>query len=338
MRALSLLIVVPALLLAAAAPALAQVAAPRLTPSQAGMPSRYNLVHVNALDISSPAPSIWSTSSLSAGAALSGDVSGPPGLSGSYTGGSARMNLVGEYVAFSLSRVQATLDVIPPAPTAARSFELTDTNFTLGLRFTDWLALGVGRQTMHTGFTDTGVPDDDVRSRDLPLLGASLRFWDSFYLGVASGSDTVRIESFAGSPGTGLTDEGSRSVFRWGLAYSSQSPGLAVHAEYYVEQRKPFALPLIFGPDTRDDAQLTGSTIEVVWANVLFAYEGIDQRITDLAGGIPTEHSSQSTRIALGWVPMGQMGLVLSRTTDRVDQAGSIIEFNGTAMNAVWRF
>ncbi len=328
-----------ALLLAlpGAAPTLAQVAAPRLTPLFIGLPA-ISSVFNPALDTVNPAAQMWAGSSfVGAGVTTQGQNeqsnAGAVLSRGNLDTRLAQLRLMGEFVSLgaTLGKTRYRLQDVA-GPNDIR-FDVLDTRVELALRYTDWLALGVARQASREHTSALLPPGEDMRRTELQLPGASLHF-GVFYLGYASGSEEVRIELAA----SGATDRDRRRVTRSGVGVRDRRETWGYHLEVYREEREPFLLPAAIPGFAGDEIRLSGTTVEVIAWNVLLGFEQSRTDNRQSLFGVSSNFTSDATRASLGWVP--HSGLTLVATGQRGHKRSNMPngEIEALLVSLGWRF
>ena len=333
-----------ALLLAlpGAAPALAQVAAPRLTPLFIGLPAISSAFNP-ALDPVNPAAQMWAGSSfVGAGVTTQGHNEqanlGTVTSRGNLDTRLAQLRLMGDFVSLgaTLGHTRYRLkDTLGPNDI---QFDVIDTRIELALRYTDWLALGVARQASRE-HVRTGVPpDEDVRRTELQLPGASLHF-GVLYLGYASGSEELRIEGAAGVPGVvGATERDRRSVNRTGVGLRDRGDTWGYHLEVYREEREAFQFLVTYPGYVIDEIHLSGSTVEVIAWNVLLGFEKSRTDNRQSVGGIPANFTSDAVRASIGWVPRSGMTLLATGQRGRRLTNASVGQVEALMVSVGWSF
>ena len=241
---------------------------------------------------------------------------------------------VGDFFAIGveIGRVELTL------PGTDFTGEINGSMVNATLQFGEILAIGIGQQNTELirkgTFIDFPIPPflapfEIVEERSLPMVGASLRLADSFFIGVASGSETFNISVFVDiSPVPPLiiigSEEVQRDVTRFGVGYFSRDLENGLHVEVYQEEREAvdlinpdvnLLLPILAGEET------IGATLEVVFTNILIGLEKISTKFTNLTGAVIKEKKEQG--ISLGYAPANGFSIVLTRTDTENTFAGT---------------
>ena len=285
--------------------AMAQVAAPQLTPLQIGSTT------------ANPATLQWNDSSLIGGGLSSGDqtaVSGSapdPANEGDFKANFVQGRIVYDF--FSIGAETASIEIdLGDSAVGVTNEELIVTQYALAFRIGDALALGVGQEKLEFEQSQPPTPTTTFEL-SLPIAGVSLRLADIYYLGLAAGTENLKANFLVG--------EFDRKVTRYGAGLRTERNNFQFHVEVARENREPFKVTA-FG-QTFDALEQTASTAvaEAIWGNILVG--GLvatrTQRSEDPAGA-PTEDEEISERtIAVGWVPKIGMSLVVTINTQETE-------------------
>lgn len=295
-------------LLLCAAAVQAQVAAPRLGDvGSVTDPSTINNTGYITVGPSNPAVLPWHASSM-LGASVMTDITreDDPGGGGtvqevaSGDGMGVLLRFVGDPVSAEIEYANADLDV-PAAPGTA---EGTATRLSLAMLAGAQLTIGVGLESSETTLDFGGGANTIEHS--MPVVGATLRIGDTFYLGGAYGARTNTVANGA--------VEADGGVGRLGVGFHSRKGEQGFHAELFHESQE-----LIEARDATGVLVLateyaaTGATLEVLFSNIVIGAEVLSTELDAIdpstGPGLVTSDIAQR-RISIGWVP--EQGLTLS--------------------------
>lgn len=193
----------------------------------------------------------------------------------------------------------------------------------------DYLAIGIGQQS--SSFV---VDDDFTDEATLPLIGVSLRFAETIFLGAAGGNETLKRDpDLVG----GIEFEETRQVVRYGAGFRTGDETSGFRVEYNVETRQPITVDI--APTTEADiAESVSNTasLEVKLANILLG--GTVRNTEADEDGDVVDRST--TDISIGWVPMQGLTLVATVSSEKAtnDTNDDEEETTVTAVAVGWMF
>ncbi len=190
-------------------------------------------------------------------------------------------------------------------------------------RFEDMFSVGVSQQSAEV------VDATSSDSATLPLVGATVRIGESFFVGLATGDETVENTT------AGVSTEADRTVTQYGVAYLTRDGENGLHLEYYRQTVDAINDP-VYG--TENEEESAAFTVELIFSNILVGYESLDNESTDATGAVVEDVGM--TTISLGWAPEEGLSIVASlqeeETTDPATGFGFTV---GTMVVAVaWSF
>jgi len=295
------------------APALAQVAAPRLNPNAFEADNAIN-----------PATVPWSGPSRIGLGILDG--SEERTVNGVTTPDSEQKSkyvVQGRYVGenFAVSAETAKVEYTSSNnPTQSAEFDVAVVNgaFVIGEMF----SIGIGLQNLTGEFKDSTAPADSNKAEfTLPQVGLALNF-DGFSLGASTGTETIKKTSVS-PPAADVQEEVDRKVTRAGVGYAMRDSDKGLHIEAFKET-KEYADFTNLNDDNEEDS--TGVVLEVVFANILLGVEAVSTEKNDKTGKLSSEKDAKL--FSIGWVP--EQGLSVTVT---VEQDETTNPFNSTVSN-----
>ena len=296
----------------------AQIAAPRLNP-----------LSFHPTTASNPAVLSWDGPSRIGGGIGESSVDFTiPGLStfeaAAGDGSSAQLRWVGETFALGLDRWSLSMEIVPLL--GGGDIELESTIVGASFQMNDLFSIGIGQESGISRF------DVELETSTLPLMGATLRLGEVFYLGFATGTETIEQE-FTNVAGSATEEE--RGMTRIGLAYYSRDGENGLHVEVWRNELDGINTATL----TDEAEETTGITLEVVFSNILLGYESITGEELSAVDGSVQEEQDGST-ISLGWVPMEGLSLVVSVTEVEINDLtnGEITVFNIAFAGVAWAF
>ena len=225
---------------------------------------------------------------------------------------------VGETLAVSAEAFTRELD-LDPLTFGPGTVEFDSSLVGVAFQVGEIFSLGAGRQSF-----ELSGNSPDVTTRTLPVAGATLRVREVIYLGAASGDETVEDIS---------TQEGDRTVTRFGVAYHWRDGDTGLHVEVYRQEIDAIATPI-----TEEEQESVGFTVEVVFANILIAFESFETESTDNTGAVTSE--DKATTVSLGWAPSQGLAIVASLVELELNDisAGQLFTFDTQSIGIAWLF
>ena len=317
MRILSIAIVA---LLAFAGALQAQIAAPMLNPATADSLK----ISLNRLNKPfNPAVLPWGGPSRVGAALLDMEIEEPgTGTIAEGDGFAAQVRLVGESFAFNAEIFSVSLDVPPTVVPGGSKIEVDSSSIGVAYQGGEVFSVGVGLEAYDLNFLGS------TEEGSLPLLGATLRFGEIYFLGAAVGTETVKDVG-------GETD---RSVVRVGAAVQSRDTDGGYHLEVFIDNSDS-AIGTA-GPDVIEE-EVVGLTAELVFGGGwLIGLEVLNTDVTDPSD--PTGLSDLEVKeriISLGWAGSEGLAVVLSIIEEEETEGdGTVRNFDSLFLGAAWLF
>jgi hypothetical protein len=246
-----------------------------------------------------------------------------PALKGKASGVLAEA--VGETFAAAIQLNTMTQDYDPAIVTG--TFETKVQRIGLAAQFGKRISVGLGRETV--GTTDTSFPTAIDQEDTLTTGGITVRLGEMFYLGAASGSETIKDKQ--------LGQEVKRNALQYGLAFLARDKERGAHIEIYHAQRPARLFPNA-APAAAENS-VNGVTVEFMVARILLGYATQKDKTKDDVG-VPLEINSVTT-VTLGYDMAPGLALVVSRYGGENQNAGSgVVNFKNRGLNAgaAWQF
>lgn len=296
----------------------AQIAAPRLNPLPLNINAPWNPA-VYSWDGPSRFGGAFASSSLDFTAQGSSEVEAATG-----DGNAAQFRYVGESFAFGVDHFSLSLEIIQSF--GGGDIELQKTVVGGSYQTGEVFSIGLGQEIGKDSF------DVDLEETTLPILGVTVRLGESFFLGLAGGTETVESEdtSVAGS-----FQEGDRTVTRVGAAYHSRDGENGLHVEAWAN-----LLGTVENAGfTIGERETIGFTLEIVFSNILIGFESTSEESINFVSGA-VEEERDGTTISVGWVPLEGLSVVVSINEIEVADLtnNDLIVINGLFAGVTWGF
>lgn len=298
----------------------AQIAAPRLNPvaiESARVTSNRSLKPFN------PAVLSWSGASRIAVSRtdLEAEITTPTLtlITNTAEGTIVQGRYVGEFFSAAVESYQSELvDAIGGVTTDVDNF-LAAVSF----RFGDLLSAGVSQQTSEY------VDANSSNMATLPLFGATLRIGETFFIGMATGDETVE------ESGGGTAGEVDRTVTQFGVAYLARDGENGLHLEFFRQTVDGYTDPVL---GTGFEEETDAFTVELIFSHLLAGYESVSTGSFDTAG--TPQNDTELTTITLGWAPEKGFSIVASVEEEEITNiaSGNVFRIETTVIALAWVF